>query len=72
MQPKEIEEPKDKVCFWPMSIYVVILQVQRLCILADKEETDEKESIVVAPDFGSDIPVNEQYLDSHFFHVVQV
>jgi hypothetical protein len=40
--------------------------------LADKEECEEKETIVVAPNFDQDIPVNEQCLDPHVFRVAQV
>lgn len=45
--------------------------MQRLCILADKDEEDEKMTLVVAPNFQTNIPVNEQHLDGQLFHVVQ-
>lgn len=45
--------------------------MQRLCILADKEEDEEKTTLVLAPDFDTDIPISQQHLDSHLYRVVQ-
>ncbi|KAI6238428.1 Ubiquitin carboxyl-terminal hydrolase [Aphelenchoides fujianensis] len=43
----------------------------KLMIKAENEETEEKNTVVVAPDFRTDIPINEQSMDEAFFRVVQ-
>ncbi|KAI6181467.1 Ubiquitin carboxyl-terminal hydrolase [Aphelenchoides besseyi] len=43
----------------------------KLMIKIDKEEIEEKNTVVVAPHFDSDIPVNEQSMDEQFFRMVQ-